>query len=155
MALSNPKMFRSPKEWRRNPIGATVCGGNLALSTWGTGATPIFNIRARLAWRGTSNFATGRRMRSSCIRTYWRTGDSIDPTRDAGGRGGYRRRPSTRGPMDTRFRMPDRGLCAVEFDDQIRRSLAEHPAGEHRRRAGTDRPRPMVAGCPSIRMEAH
>ena len=144
-----------PKEWRRDPVGAVVPYRDLTRSVRDARATPFFNIRPRLAWSGSSDFAPCRRKRGSCVRTSRRTGGAIDRTRGSGRRGGYRRRTSTRGPVDTRFRMPDRRLRPVEFDRQIWRSLAKYPARGYRRRAGDDRAGRMVAGCASVRLETH
>jgi hypothetical protein len=144
-----------PKERRRRPIGAIVLCRNLTRSVREARATPFFDIRPRLARSGSSDFAPCRRKRGSCVRTSRSTGRTIDRTRGSGRCGGYRRRPSTRGLVDTRFRIPDRRLCAVEFDRQIWRSLAKYPAREYRHRAGNDRAGRMVAGCSSVRLEAY
>ena len=154
MLRSFQRLKCCPKEWRRRPIGAIVLCRNLTPSVRDARATPFFNIRPRLAWSGSSDFAPCRRKRGSCVRTSRRTGGAIDRTRGSGRRGGYRRRTSTRGPVDTRFWMPDSHLCAVEFDRQIWRSLAKYPAREYRHRAGNDRAGRMVAGCSSVRLEA-
>jgi len=155
MLTSLQRLKCRPKEWRGGPIGAIVLCGNLPRSLGGACATPFLNIRPGLARCGSSDPSPCRWRRSSYVRTSRSAGGAINRTRDSGRRGGYRRSAVACGPLDTCFRMSGRRLCAVEFDRQIRRSLAKYFAREHRHRAGNDRAWRMVPGCSPVRLEAY
>lgn len=143
------------KEWRRDPVGAVVSYRNLTRSVRGTLATPFFDIRPRLAWRGPSDPAPRRRKRGLCVWIFRFASGSIHPTPTPGLRSGAGRVAFICGAVDTRFRMPDRCDGPVEFPYGIQRRLERNPARRRRRCAGDDRAGSMVPGCPSVRVEAH
>jgi hypothetical protein len=128
-----------PKEWRRDPIGAVLSCRILTRSVWRAVATPFYDIRPRLAWRGPSDPAPRRWKRGFFVRSFRLARGPIHPTPTPGFRSGAGRAPFVPGTVDTRLRMPDRCTRPMEFPYRIRsgsRALVQSPPFEWKFRSG-------------------
>jgi hypothetical protein len=116
-------------------------------------ATPVFNVRRRLARNRLAADATGRRRRRSLAR--WPGAverSAVGHNRRLAGTGGA---PSHRGVMDASRWSGGRRCCHLRDPHDERTSRWAPPSCNHRRRADDARTRLVVDRRPALRMEAH